>query len=105
MEIRDNKLLCNKPVDATLSSGAGQFRAYQASNKPSFLIRNDGNDTYFMLTNASDPWGNFNNLRPFRISNTTGWCWFGHRAKFTAAASNANFPHIVGNGSSLSLGP
>lgn len=105
MEIRDNKLLCNKPVDATLSSGAGQFRAYQASNKPSFLIRNDGNDTYFMLTNASDPWGNFNSLRPFRISNTTGWCWFGHRAKFSAAASDANFPQIVGNGTHLSLGP
>ena len=101
MEIRDNKLLCNKPVDATLSTGAGQFRAYQASNKPSFLIRNDGANTYFMVTNASDPWGSYNNLRPLFITNANGYVTIGHKLNMSAGST---YPHIYGNNSYLCLG-
>ena len=37
-----------------------------------FGIRNDGVDTYFMLTDPGDPYGSWNNLRPIIINNTTG---------------------------------
>lgn len=37
-----------------------------------FFIRNDGGNTYFMLTNSGDSMGTWNNLRPLTISNTTG---------------------------------
>lgn len=37
-----------------------------------FIIRNDGNSTYFMLTNANDNLGDYNSLRPFGISNSNG---------------------------------
>ena len=37
-----------------------------------FGIRNDGVDTYFMLTDPGDPYGSWNNLRPIVINNTTG---------------------------------
>ena len=37
-----------------------------------FFIRNDGANTYFMLTNSGDPLGSWNNLRPIIINNATG---------------------------------
>lgn len=37
-----------------------------------FFIRNDGGNTYFMLTNSGDQMGTWNGLRPLTISNTTG---------------------------------
>lgn len=37
-----------------------------------FLVRNDGSDTWFMLTNENDTLGGYNSLRPFRINNSTG---------------------------------
>ena len=37
-----------------------------------FIVRNDGSNTYFLLTNSGDQYGTFNNLRPFYISNSTG---------------------------------
>lgn len=33
---------------------------------------NDGNNYYILLTNASDPWGTFNGLRPFYINLANG---------------------------------
>lgn len=49
-----------------------QFRAYFSSSTPSFMIRNDGTNTYFLLTNSSTPYDSWNSLRPFWINNTTG---------------------------------
>ncbi|UTY64499.1 tail fiber domain-containing protein [Enterobacter phage Entb_45] len=37
-----------------------------------FFIRNDGGSTYFMLTDSGDQMGNWNNLRPLIINNSTG---------------------------------
>lgn len=37
-----------------------------------FGIRNDGVDTYFMLTDPGDPYGSWNNLRPIVINNASG---------------------------------
>ena len=37
-----------------------------------FFLRNDGSNTYFMLTNPKDPLGGWGPLRPFSINNDTG---------------------------------
>ena len=37
-----------------------------------FFIRNDGSNTYFMLTNSGDHMGTYNGLRPLWINNATG---------------------------------
>ncbi len=37
-----------------------------------FFIRNDGSNTYFMLTNSGDNMGTYNGLRPLWINNATG---------------------------------
>ncbi|HFU4343664.1 TPA: tail fiber protein, partial [Escherichia coli] len=37
-----------------------------------FFIRNDGLNTYFMLTDSGNRLGTYNSLRPFIISNHTG---------------------------------
>lgn len=34
--------------------------------------RNDGNSLYLMLTNANDPYGDYNSLRPFSVNLRTG---------------------------------
>lgn len=48
----------------------GQFRA--VAGNYGFIIRNDGGNTYFMLTNYGDPYGGWSSLRPITISNGTG---------------------------------
>ena len=50
--------------------GYGQFRALSYAN--GFFIRNDGSNTYFLLTAANDPYGVWNGLRPFRVNNASG---------------------------------
>ncbi len=62
-------------VIGTLGSGAGQFRAV-AGNYGCFL-RNDGSDTYFLLTNSGTPYGGWNSLRPFTIDNASGNLYLG----------------------------
>lgn len=42
------------------------------------FIRNDGDSTYFLLTNSGDIYGNWNNLRPLAIKNSTGNVTIGH---------------------------
>lgn len=53
-----------------ISYSANAFRAIYGSY--GFIIRNDGNNTYFLLTNPDDQDGTFNNLRPLYIDNSTG---------------------------------
>lgn len=36
------------------------------------MIRNDNDSTWFLLTNSGDRDGNWNDLRPLRIQNSTG---------------------------------
>ena len=66
-------------VDGKLS-GLAQFRAVHENY--GFMIRNDGSDTYFLLTNSGDPWGGWNGLRPLRIQNSNGQVFFEHLVKF-----------------------
>lgn len=42
------------------------------------MIRNDGNDTYLLLTASGDQYGKYNALRPFSFNNTTGNVTMGH---------------------------
>ncbi|WP_407214968.1 phage tail-collar fiber domain-containing protein [Enterobacter kobei] len=69
-------------------NGVGLFSGYlrasgevQSSSANSYRIaygaygtfwRNDGGSLYLMLTNKDDPWGNYNALRPFRVSLNNG---------------------------------
>lgn len=43
-----------------------------ASGQYGTFWRNDGNALYLMLTNAGDPWGTYNNLRPLAVSTGDG---------------------------------
>ena len=73
----------NETVGGTLTStgemrgglGSGQFRAAQGNY--GFFIRNDGDNTYFMLTDSGNPYGGWNSLRPFTINNNNGLVHFG----------------------------
>jgi len=40
--------------------------------------RNDGNSLYLLLTKAKDPYGTWNNLRPFSVNIKTGQVTFAH---------------------------
>ena len=51
-------------------SGGGQYRMIYGSYGAFF--RNDGVNTYLLLTNSGDPNGSYNNLRPFYINNASG---------------------------------
>ena len=65
------------------------FRA--VSGNYGFFIRNDGSNTYFMLTNSGDQYGNWNSLRPIMINNSTGLVTLGNGASgnLTGNASTA----------------
>ena len=57
--------------DLTVNSQSGNglriVRGYYG-----FIIRNHGDKAYFLLTNAKDPYGGYNNLRPLAIDCATG---------------------------------
>ncbi|HHS49762.1 MAG TPA: hypothetical protein ENN07_01445, partial [candidate division Zixibacteria bacterium] len=72
----------------TLGSGYGQFRAVRG-NYGTF-IRNDGSNTYILLTNSGDAYGGWNGLRPFMISNSTGDVYMHSGNAFYARASDGN---------------
>jgi len=51
----------------------GQIRLVDGYNyQYGFLIRNDGNSTYFLVTNFGNPWGGWTEARPLTINNQTG---------------------------------
>lgn len=68
--------VCNNDILVDGCNGIGQFRAIGGST--AFLIRNDGTNTYFMLTNSGNPYGFWNDFRPLTIENSTGKCSFGN---------------------------
>lgn len=57
-------------VQSASCGSGGQFRAVQGNF--GVMLRNDGGNYYTLITNSGDPWGTWNNLRPFTISLTTG---------------------------------
>ena len=62
-----------------------------AHNNKGVMLRNDGNSTYFLITNDGDPYGEWNNLRPLIIDNTSGITRFenGLRGNLTGNASTS----------------
>lgn len=48
-----------------------------------FFIRNDGANTWFLLTNSGNQYGSYNSLRPLSINNSTGVVTFGNGLKGT----------------------
>lgn len=72
---------------ATKGDG-GQFRAVQGNY--GFFIRNDGNNTYFMLTASGDPYGTWGSLRPFTISNGNGVVSMGHGLNLGGSGLNVS---------------
>lgn len=52
------------------STSAKAFRAIYGSY--GFFMYNDGNSSYFLLTNKDDQYGTYNSLRPLAINNSTG---------------------------------
>ena len=77
----DGKITATGEVVGGLTGGHGQLRAI--SNNYGAMIRNDDSDTYFLLTNSGDKNGQWNNLRPIRINNSSGHVYIGNGATIT----------------------
>lgn len=69
-----------------ISTTANQFRAI-AGNYGSF-IRNDGTNTYWLLTASGDQYGTYNALRPFAFNNVTGNVTLGGSAMYIEHNAN-----------------
>ena len=63
-------VLCNKEFISKAANPHGQFRAIGGNY--GFFIRNDGTNTYFLLTNSGDQYGTWTAARPLTINNSTG---------------------------------
>ena len=59
-----------RSYDEIQSTAPNAFRL--AHPKCGTILRNDGDKTYFLLTNENDTYGSWNNLRPLSIVNSTG---------------------------------
>lgn len=70
----------------------GQFRALCGNY--GFMIRNDGVNTYFLVTNAGDPWGGWANRFPLTIDNASGTVTIGNGCSLHAQGG----ARICGNG-------
>ncbi len=76
-------------VASFVGGGNGQFRAVSSNTaSPSVIIRNDGYQLYFLLTDPNDPYGSWNSLRPFMLQTETGNVLF--------AASKVGIYHATG---------
>lgn len=64
-----NTLGSGGEITATLN-GYGQFRMIGGGYGA--LWRNDGSNTWFLLTNANDQYGGWNGLRPFYVNDSSG---------------------------------
>ncbi|HAJ9056887.1 TPA: phage tail protein [Escherichia coli] len=54
-----------------------------------FFIRNDGSNTYFMLTASGDTLGSWNGLRPITINNTSGAVSIGNGLSVTGGVNGS----------------
>ncbi|QJG48850.1 phage tail protein [Escherichia coli] len=63
-----------------------------------FFIRNDGSNTYFMLTNSGDNMGTYNGLRPLWINNATGAVSMGRGLNVSGETLSDRFAINSGNG-------
>ncbi|WHI15212.1 tail fiber protein [Escherichia coli] len=65
-------VLVNAIVNGEVTYQNQQTAYVLAYGNYGFFIRNDGSNTYFMLTNSGDNMGTYNGLRPLWINNATG---------------------------------
>ncbi len=61
---------------STLGAAGGQIRMIYGNY--GCFIRNDGSNTYFLLTSAGNQYGSWNTLRPLYINNASGYVTFGN---------------------------
>ncbi len=61
---------------STLGGSGGHIRMISGSY--GCFIRNDGSNTYFLLTSAGNQYGSWNTLRPLYINNASGYVTFGN---------------------------
>lgn len=87
-------------VQSTFTGGGGQFRA--VAGNYGFFIRNDGANTYFLLTNSGDPYGGWNGHRPFTIDNSNGQVTVGSQG--LVVPGSARFNSGLGCGTLNGLG-
>ena len=83
-------------ICASLGGASGQFRAVNGNY--GFFIRNDGANTYFMLTNSGDAYGTWNSLRPLIIGNSTGKVTIGTDTLFNSEISSNGNIYLGGYG-------
>lgn len=86
-------------VQSASCGSGGQFRAVQGNF--GVIHRNDGGNYYTLITNSGDPWGTWNNLRPFTISLTTGTVSLSSGVNISGAAE---FNNGLGCGTPNGLG-
>ena len=65
------KIRGSREIISSSITDYGQFRAI-GSNYGAF-VRNDGSDTYWLVTNSGDQYGSWNGLRPWRFNNASGY--------------------------------
>lgn len=58
-----------------------------------FFIRNDGSNTYFLLTASGDTYGSWNSLRPMVIEDSTGMVTLNGRCVIPPSGAAANRPY------------
>lgn len=89
LKIRENgsvqSIISNKDLGASsnpwgnvytnniITQGLDPFRSVYGNY--GIIFRNDGRGFYMLLTNKSDPYGNYNSYRPFTIDFATGKCY------------------------------
>ena len=69
-----SRLRTDKTICVNDNSNYAQFRA--VCGNYGALLRNDGSDTYILLTNSGNQYGQWNDLRPLRINNSSGYTYF-----------------------------
>lgn len=84
----------SREIQTVLGTGDGQFRAVSGSYGA--LLRNDGTDTYLLLTNSGSPYGTFNSLRPFRVADATGNVSMGNGALVVAHGADVSVANNLG---------
>jgi len=62
-------------LQSTMSTGYGQLR--MVAGNYGAMLRNDGANTFFLLTNSENQYGAWNSLRPLYINNPTGNVYVG----------------------------
>lgn len=88
-------------VDGEIVSKSGNgFRIVQGDY--GFFIRNDGSNTYFVLTNSGDSLGTWNSLRPLTINNASGAVSIGDGLNVTGDTVSSSRVR-AGNGKKFSI--